>query len=40
MAPNSVAAVNIDDTAIHSALHIPVGNFRKYLAALNDKMRL
>ena len=40
LAPNGVAAANIDGTTIHSALHIPVGNFKKHLPTLNDKMRL
>ena len=34
-----VVAINIDGTIIHSALHIPVGNFKNYLPALNDKMK-
>ena len=40
LAPNGAAAANIDGTTIHSALHIPVGNFKKHLPALNDKIRL
>ena len=39
MAPTGVAAINIYRTTVHSALHIPVGTFKKYLLALNDKMR-
>ena len=38
LAPTGVAAINIYRTTIHSALHIPVGTFKKHLLALNDKM--
>ena len=39
MVVTGVVAINIDGTIIHSALHIPVGNFKNYLPALNDKMK-
>ena len=39
LAPTGVAAVNIDETKIHSALHIPVGYFGTNLPGLNDKMK-
>ena len=39
VAPTGVAAVNIDETAIHSALHIPVGYFGRNLPGLSDKMK-
>ena len=39
LAPTGVAAINIDCTTIHSDFHIPLGNFKKHLPALNDKMR-
>ena len=39
LAPTGVAAINIDDTTIHSALNLLVGNFEKHLPALNDKTR-
>ena len=38
-APAGITAINIDGTKIHSALHIPVGNFKKHLPALNGKLR-
>ena len=38
LAPTGVAAVNIDRTTIHSALHIPVGYFRRNIPGLSDKM--
>ena len=40
LVPTGVTAINIDGTTILSALHILVGNFKKHLRALNDKMRL
>ena len=39
MVPTSVAAINIDDTTIHTALNIPVGQFGKKLLPLNNKMK-
>ena len=39
LAPAGITAINIDGTKIHSALHIPVGNFKKHLPALNGKVR-
>ena len=39
LAPAGITAINIDGTKIHSALHIPVGNFKKHLLALNGKVR-
>ena len=38
LAPTVVAAINIDDAIIRTALYIPVGNFKKYLPALDKKM--
>ena len=40
LVPTGVTAINIDGTTILSALHILVGNFKKHLQALNDKIRL
>ena len=40
MAPTGVAAINIDDTTIHTALIIPVGHFRTTnVPSLSHKMR-
>ena len=39
MVPTGVAAINIDGTTIHTALHIPVGSFGKNLPPLSDKMK-
>ena len=39
MAPTGVATINIDGTAIHTALNIPVGYFGKSVPSLSDKMR-
>ena len=39
LAPTGVAAVNIDDTTIHTVLGAPVGYFGKNLPRLTDKMR-
>ena len=39
LAPTGVAAVNIDGTTIHSALHIPVGYFGRNLPGLSNKMK-
>ena len=38
MAPTGVAAINIDGTTIHTALNIPVGNFKKNLPPLSHEM--
>lgn len=34
-----VAAINVDETTIRSALQIPVGNFGKDLSQLSDKIK-
>ena len=40
MAPTGVAAINIDGATIHTALNIPINQFRKKkLSPLSDKMR-
>ena len=39
LAPTGVAAVNIDGTMIHFALHIPVGYFGRNFPGLSDKMK-
>ena len=39
MSPTAVAAINIDDTTIHTALNIPVGHFGKNAPSLSHKMR-
>ena len=39
MAPTGVAAINIDDTTIYTALNIPVGHFGKNLSSLNNKIK-
>ena len=39
LAPAGITALNIDGTKIHSALHVPVGNFKKHLPAFNGKVR-
>ena len=40
MALTGVAAINISVTTIYSELfHVPVGNFKNHLPALNDKMK-
>ena len=39
IAPTGDAAVKIDGTTIHTALHIPVGYFGKSILSLSGKMR-
>ena len=39
MSPTGVAAVSVDGTAIHTALNIPLGSFRKNLPPLGDRMK-
>ena len=39
MAPTAVAAIQVDDTTIRTALGIPVGHFGTKLPPLPDKMR-
>lgn len=39
MAPKNVAAINIDDTTIHTALNIPTVTFGKTLLPPNDKIK-
>ena len=39
MACAAVAAINIDDSTIHTTLNIPVGHFGKKSPPLSDKLR-
>ena len=39
IAPTGVAAVNVSGATIHSALGIPVGNYRKTIPKLSDKTK-
>ena len=39
LVPTAVGSINIDDTTIHTAFHIPAGYFGKNLPIFNDKMR-
>ena len=39
LAPTGIAAINIQGTTIHSALHIPIGHFGKNIPKLSDQYR-